>query len=111
LADELSVSNADIVPNVLKVNDVAPIFGQRTMGGGGNVEVVATLSNTQAQLHLSRGLFTVYDPTNAYPESTFIEDNGVVPDVSYSHTLADFRAGYVGYVAAFNSALSRQFPK
>lgn len=111
LADELSVSNADIVPNVIKRNNLAPIFGYRTMGGGGNVEVAATLDNTQGQLHLSRGLFTVYDPTGVYPASSFIEDNGVLPDVPYSHTLTDFRAGYLGYVAAFNAVVAQLLAK
>ena len=106
LADELSVSCADIVPLILKANGVATLFGQTTMGGGGNVETVATLANTQAVLSVSRGLGTVYDPTGQYPERNVIEDNGVAPDVAYSHTLADFRAGYVGYVRAFNDALA-----
>ncbi|WP_394835453.1 S41 family peptidase [Pendulispora rubella] len=106
LADELSVSCADIVPLLLKANGLATLFGQTTMGGGGNVEEVATLTNTQAVLNLSRGLGTVYDPNGQYPESNIIEDNGVAPDVAYSHTLADFRAGYIGYVRAFNAALA-----
>jgi hypothetical protein len=108
LTDELSVSCADFVPLVLKANGAATLFGQTTMGGGGNVEEVATLTNTRARLSLSRGLGTVFDPTGAYPEATVIEDNGVAPDVSYAHTLADFRAGYVGYVSAFNAAFAQQ---
>ncbi|WP_394845982.1 S41 family peptidase [Pendulispora brunnea] len=106
LSDELSVSCADIVPLLLKANHIATLFGQTTMGGGGNVEAVATLTNTQAVLNLSRGIGTVYDPTGQYPEENIIEDNGVAPDVGYSHTLADFRAGYIGYVRAFNDALA-----
>jgi hypothetical protein len=106
LTDELSVSCADFVPAVVKANGMATLFGQTTMGGGGNVEKVMTLSNTQASLSISRGLGTVYDPTGTYPEENFIEDNGVKPHVAYSHTLADFRAGYVGYIKAFNAALT-----
>jgi hypothetical protein len=77
------------------------------MGGGGNVEQVATLTNTQGQLSISRGLGTVFDPTGAYPDARFIEDNGITPDTTYSHTLADFRAGYVAYVNAFNAVVTR----
>jgi C-terminal processing protease CtpA/Prc len=110
LADELSVSCADIVPLLVKANGIGTVFGQTTMGGGGNVEEVATLPNTQAKLSISRGIGTVFDPTGAYPESNIIEDNGVSPDVAYSHTLADFRAGFVGYVKAFNSALAAKLP-
>ena len=105
LADELSVSCGDIVPLLAKANGLATVFGETTMGGGGNVEQVATLTNTQGALSISRGLNTVYDPTGAYPDAAFIEDNGVVPDVHYAHTVADFRAGYVGYVNAFSDAL------
>ncbi len=111
LTDELSVSCADFVPLLVQANGLAPLFGQRTMGGGGNVEQVATLTNTQGQLSISRGLGTVYDPTGVYPESRIIEDNGVTPDVSYSHTLADFRAGYLAYVTAFNASLTQQLSK
>jgi hypothetical protein len=106
LADELSVSCADFVPLVAHDNGMVTLFGQTTMGGGGNVERVATLTNTQTALSVSRGVGTVFDPTGAYPESLVIEDNGVSPDVAYRHTLADFRAGYVGYIGAFNSVLA-----
>jgi C-terminal processing protease CtpA/Prc len=108
LVDELSVSCGDIVPAIMKANGIMPLFGHTTMGGGGNVEEVATLTNTRWTLNLSRGLGTVFDPTGAYPEAGFIEDNGVTPDVAYDHSLADFRAGYVGYVSAFNAALAHQ---
>jgi C-terminal processing protease CtpA/Prc len=105
LIDELSVSCADLVPLIVKANHMATLFGQTTMGGGGNVEDVAVLNNTQVTLSLSRGLGTAFDPTGAYPESNIIEDNGVKPDVLYSHTVADVRGGYVGYVKSFNAAL------
>jgi C-terminal processing protease CtpA/Prc len=108
LVDELSVSCGDFLPALVKWNHMAPLFGQTTMGGGGNVEEVATLTNTRWTLNLSRGLGTVFDSTGAYPDERFVEDNGVKPDVTYSHTLADFRAGYVGYVQSFNSALAQQ---
>jgi hypothetical protein len=108
LVDELSVSCADFVPAIFKANNMGVTFGQTTMGGGGNVEKVMTTTNAQIQVNLSRGLGTPFDPTGAYPEELFIEDNGVTPQVVYSHTLADFRAGYVGYIAAFNAALANQ---
>jgi hypothetical protein len=75
------------------------------------VEKVATLTNSRAELQMSRGLAMVYSPTNEYSEASIIEDNGVTPHIEYSHTLADFRAGYVGYVRAFNDALLSRFPK
>jgi len=42
---------------------------------------------------------------HVYPDDRFVEDHGVSPDVEYSHTLEDFRAGYVGYVHAFSDAI------
>jgi Peptidase family S41 len=106
VADELSVSCADLVPLVVKKNGMGTVFGETTMGGGGNVEAVAVLPNTQATLQLSRGLGTVYDPTGAYADEWFVEDNGVTPDVQYTLTLADFRAGFVGYVQALNAVVA-----
>lgn len=102
---ELSTSAADTVPLLFKVNHIAPIFGQRTTGAGGTVEPVAVLPNSDYTVYLSRGLVTTFDPTGEYPEENFIEDLGVTPNIEYSHTLADFRAGYVGYVRAFSDAL------
>jgi hypothetical protein len=105
LADELSASVGDVVPLIMKVNHVAPIFGQRTTGAGGSVETVAALASSRFVVDLSRGLGTTFDPTGTYPAENYIEDLGVAPDIEYSHTLADFRAGYVGYVGAFSDAL------
>jgi C-terminal processing protease CtpA/Prc len=105
LADELSASMGDVVPLLVKTNHMAPIFGQRTTGAGGTVEPVTALSSSRMVVYLSRGLVTAFDPTGEYPEENFIEDLGVTPDIEYSHTLADFRAGYVGYVRAFSDAL------
>jgi C-terminal processing protease CtpA/Prc len=108
LVDELAVSCGDIVPLLVKENRLGTLFGQRTMGGGGNVEEVATLTNSRWVLNLSRGIGMVPDAKGAFPEANIIEDNGVVPDVTYSHTLGDFRSGYVGYVEAFNTTLAAQ---
>lgn len=106
LIDELDVSCGDMVPAMVKESGMATLFGQRTMGAGGNVEEVATLTNSRWTLSMTRSLTTVFDPTGAYPEASMIEDNGVTPDVVYSHTLADVRAGYVGYVNSFNAVLA-----
>jgi hypothetical protein len=105
LIDELTVSASEMASMLIKVNHVAPLFGARTLGAGGNVEPVTMLTNTSFTLRLSRGLGAVYDPTGTYPADTIVEDNGVVPDIAYEHTLQDFRAGYVGYVEAFSRAL------
>jgi hypothetical protein len=105
LADELSASCAETLPLLVKANHLAPIFGARTAGAGAMVDFVATLTNSGLGLMLPRGLFTVYDPSGDYPEEDFVEDQGVTPNIAYSQTLEDARAGYTGYVRAFNSAL------
>ncbi|HEU4407636.1 MAG TPA: S41 family peptidase [Polyangiaceae bacterium] len=102
LADELSGSAGDIVPMVVKANRAGVVFGETTMGLGGNVESVMTTSNSLSELNLTRSLFTVFKPDGNYVEEDFVEDLGVVPDVAYSHTAADFRAGYVNYVTTFS---------
>src|SRR5262249_3737037 len=98
LIDELSVSCADMVPALVKANGLATLFGQTTVGGGGNNNYVTTLNHTGGDLSMTRGLMNVYDPTGAYPEASFIEDNGVAPDIVYSHTVADVRANFAGYI-------------
>jgi hypothetical protein len=111
LVDELSASSGDLFPLLIQANHLAPLFGQRTAGAGGNVESVALLPHSARELRLTRGSFTALDPSGAYPDERFVEDNGVTPDIEYSHTLDDFRAGYVGYFKAFNDALLEQGSK
>lgn len=99
LHDELSGSGGDVFPALLQAGHVAKTFGARTMGLGGTVEPVITLPYSNAVLHLTRGLM---GPYNASGDPKLIENEGVTPDYPYSLTIADFRAGYVGYVKAFS---------
>jgi C-terminal processing protease CtpA/Prc len=93
-------------------NGIAKIFGQTTMGLGGNVDERAiNLPFSQATVDITRGLYTTYRPDGHYQTSDLIENNGVVPDIPYSHTLSDFRAGYVDYVKAFSLAALAQIPQ
>lgn len=102
LADELSGSAGDIVPMVVKANRAGVLFGETTMGLGGNVEPVMTTSNSLSELNLTRSLFTTFKADGNYVAEDFVEDLGVTPDVPYSHTAEDFRAGYVNYVTSFS---------
>jgi hypothetical protein len=101
LHDELSGSGGDAFPALLKSGGVAKTFGKTTMGAGGSVEEVATLSFSRAKLNLTRGLMGPYVASGSIK---LIEDDGVSPDFPYTHTLADFRAGYVAFVNAFSDA-------
>jgi hypothetical protein len=106
LIDELAGSCADVFPMLIKRNAAAPLFGRRTMGLGGNVEMVGTLTNSTAQLNLTRGLFTTHRDDETYPKEGFVENNGVQPDIEHEITVADFRAGFVDYMAHFSSVLA-----
>lgn len=102
LADELAGSCGDIFPMLMKHNNIAPIFGERTMGLGGNVESI-TLSNSQAKFRLTRGLFTTYQGQVRadYDQARFVENNGIQPDTHYQHRVEGVRQGYTDYVRAF----------
>ncbi len=104
LVDELAGSCGDMFPMIVKANKRAQIFGQRTMGLGGNVEEVGVLNNSRIHISLTRGMFYPYNPTRAPIDSDFIENSGVTPDIAYSHTVEDYRFGYLNYVKTFSDA-------
>ncbi|MBT4761430.1 MAG: PDZ domain-containing protein [Bdellovibrionaceae bacterium] len=108
LTDELAGSCGDAFPKMIKTSKRSKIFGQRTMGLGGNVEEVAKLVYSQGSLRLTRGLFTTYKSDNNYPDSHMVENNGVVPDYEYNHTVTDFRKGFVDYVEKFSQKAVEQ---
>lgn len=108
LIDELAGSCGDIFPMLVKANKRALLFGQQTMGLGGNVEQVGQLNNSRIKISLTRGLFFPFVPNGIAPESSYIENNGVLPDVEYSHTVEDFRNGYVNYIKLFSEKAIEQ---
>jgi C-terminal processing protease CtpA/Prc len=104
LVDELAGSCGDILPALMKENKTATLFGERTIGLGGNVEQVITLPNSQISVNLTRGLFFVFNPTGEYDMKNAVENNGVTPDIHYQHTVKDVRAGYVEYFKSLSKA-------
>jgi C-terminal processing protease CtpA/Prc len=108
LTDELSGSCGDIFPMLIKSNKVAKIFGERTMGLGGNVEHMGQLPNSGAEFFLTRGLFTTYKENGKYGDKDWVENNGVTPDIHYAHTVEDFRAGFVKYFVEMSKAAVAQ---
>ena len=108
LIDELAGSCGDIFPMLVKANKRAKLFGQQTMGLGGNVEPVGELNNSRISLRLTRGLFTTHKADGNYQASDFVENNGVMPDISYSHTVDDVRGGYTDYIKAFSDEAINQ---
>lgn len=108
LIDELAGSCGDIFPMLVKSNKRAKLFGQQTMGLGGNVEPVGELNNSRIGLRLTRGIFTTHKADGNYQQSDFVENNGVMPDIPYSHTVDDVRSGYTAYVQAFSDEALKQ---
>ncbi len=100
LADELAGSCGDIFPMYMQRNGIAKIFGERTMGLGGNVEEVIKLPYSAASVRLTRGLFTTYKADGEYRTADLVENNGITPDYKFQHTVSDVREGFVGYVEA-----------
>ncbi len=102
LINELAGSCGDIFPMLVKANHRAKLFGQATMGLGGNVEPVGQLNHSRIQVSMTRGLFFPYRANGQYIEKDFVENNGIEPDIPYAHTVEDFRNGYVNYVKTFS---------
>ncbi|MBK7892491.1 MAG: hypothetical protein IPJ84_17085 [Bdellovibrionales bacterium] len=102
--DELCASGGDAFPKLMQSNKLATIFGRRTAGMGGSVEPVVELPYSRSKVNLTRGLFTAYKPDGQYSDADMVENNGVQPDLSYSHTVDDFRAGYPAYFKALSEA-------
>ncbi len=106
LIDELAGSCGDMFPMLVKNNGLAPLFGRRTMGLGGNVEEFGPLANSDAMLRLTRGLATTYREDGKYSSEDFVENRGVEPDVEHVITVDDFRGGFVGYMTHFSEVLA-----
>ncbi|MGZ3771021.1 MAG: S41 family peptidase [Bdellovibrio sp.] len=102
LIDELAGSCGDLFPMLVKANKRAQLFGQKTMGLGGNVEEVGQLNHSRVKIRMTRGLYSPYHPDGKYVETDFVENNGVAPDIQYSHTVEDFRNDFTDYVKQFS---------
>lgn len=107
LIDELCGSGGDSFPMLVKANGIGKLFGNRTAGLGGSVEKVIDLPFTRSSLSVTRGLFTTFKPNGQYTDADFVENNGVTPDVSYKHTIADFRDGFESYFKAFSEEATK----
>lgn len=107
LIDELCGSGGDSFPMLIKANGLGKLFGNRTAGLGGSVEKVIDLPYTRSSLSVTRGLFTTFKPNGQYSDSDYVENNGVTPDVSYTHTVKDFREGFETYFKAFSDEATK----
>lgn len=106
LIDEQSGSYGDAVPQVFKENKLATLFGERTLGAGGN-RLDFTMPISQIKFSLVNSIIDVYKPDGKYDFENLIENNGVKPDIHYSHTLQDAQQGYLNFVKSFSEAASK----
>lgn len=83
LADELSVSAADIFAAMMQDNARGPIVGTRTAGWGGAIDVSQTGTYSEASSSYTKTLVVRKSPvaTEGYPTSSYIENAGVTPDI------------------------------
>ena len=113
LIDENAGSCGDLVPLLMQKNGLARLYGQKTMGLGGNVEAVGVLPHSQAALRLTRSLFRFDDGVDkkylpdGKLDSEFVENNGVSPDVPYKINIEDVRNGFVNYFEGFANELDQ----
>lgn len=75
LVNEMCASMCDIFTAVLKDNNMATVVGSRTMGAGGNVVSYAEAPISKMQIRQTESLILRGDGV------TYIENNGVSPDV------------------------------
>ena len=68
------------------------------MGAGGHVIVLPPLSNSQLSVRMTKSLFY-------RPDGVAVENNGAHPDISYSHSVNDFKYGYQEYQKFFTDQL------
>lgn len=107
LINELDASSADIVPLLFKGNSRAKLFGERTMGAGGNVEDISnsfSLPHTGMSLSLTRSLFTLFNKNGTYSDDEIIENQGVTPDFPYTIKKKDIDDSFFSYFYAFSEA-------
>lgn len=94
LINEFDVSCADNFPAILQDAKVATLFGNRTMGGGGNVKDFGPLAHSHFKFNLTQSL-------NVRANGQYIENLGVTPDIPYKIKMDDFMNNYRSYFEAF----------
>jgi C-terminal processing protease CtpA/Prc len=81
LTNEMCASMCDIFSAILKDNKMAKIVGAKTMGAGGNVVDHEQAPNSHLMVRQTESLMLRRD-------GTYIENNGIEPDVALDVTLS-----------------------
>ena len=98
LIDEMSGSGGDAFPAMLQGNGRAVLLGTRTMGAGGHVVEMPPLNHSGISPRMTKSLFY-------RPDGVAVENNGAVPDISYTITRDDFVYEYRGYQKFYTEKL------
>jgi hypothetical protein len=111
LVDEFSTSTADSVPAMIQDARRGPIFGYRSNGAGGTNTSFDAGVYGESVAGVTLGLMTRQQPlsTPGYPDSYYIENVGVQPDIPYDYmTRENLMQSGRPFVAAFTAAIVEQ---
>lgn len=91
LTDEFTASAADLFAAVMQDNQRAILFGQRTMGAGGNVNEYQTTLYSEGAGTVTESLMSRPNQVTAdgFPATRYIENIGVHPDIVYNYMTVD----------------------
>ncbi len=90
LIDEMSGSGGDAFPSLMQGHGRVTLLGSKTMGAGGHVVEQPSLPHSGIRIRMTKSLFF-------RPDGVPVENNGVVPDISYRHTVEDITNGFTQY--------------
>ncbi len=91
LIDELTASGGDAFAATIQDNSRGLLFGQRTMGAGGNVVGWEAGSYSLGFMTLTESLMNRKNPVHTleYPEAPYVENIGVYPDFLVDYMTRD----------------------
>jgi hypothetical protein len=91
LTDEMSASAADYFAAVIQDNQRGLLFGMRTMGAGGNVDIFPVTTYSSGGATVTESLMRRKSPvvTPDYPTAPYVENIGVRPDIVQDYMTAD----------------------
>lgn len=105
LIDESDFSAADFMPAILQDNRRAISFGARTAGAGGSVR--STQFPNQFGIDALNYTWTIAQRL----DGSYLENNGVTPDIPYEPSPNDFKNGFVEYREALMAVIEAEIAK
>jgi Peptidase family S41 len=113
LTDEFTASAADLFAAVLQDNQRALLFGNRTMGAGGNVTQYHATTYSDGSTLVTESLMSRPQQivANGFPTSRYIENVGVHPNVLQDYMTADNLKNHGRtFVQAFTATMTTYIP-